>query len=56
MIHTRTYRLVHPPGRPQVPTGISVDVPVLRTRLLRPAALTPGQQQLMDLWNAPMDG
>ncbi|CAL9327799.1 hypothetical protein SUDANB56_00009 [Streptomyces sp. enrichment culture] len=56
MIRTRTYRLVHPPGRPDAPAGISVDVPVLRTRVLRAAALTPGQQHLMDLWNALMNG
>ncbi|MEU9222001.1 cell envelope biogenesis protein OmpA [Streptomyces sp. NPDC048376] len=49
MIHTQTYRLVHPPDRPDAPAGISVDVPVLRTRLLRPADLAPGQQHLMDL-------
>ncbi|MCC9690224.1 hypothetical protein [Streptomyces althioticus] len=56
MIHTQTYRLVHPPGRPDAPAGISVDVPVLRKRLLRAAALTPGQQHLMDLWNTLMNG
>ncbi|MGC5236958.1 cell envelope biogenesis protein OmpA [Streptomyces albogriseolus] len=56
MIRTRTYRLVHPPGRPDAPAGISVDVPVLRTRVLRAAALTPGQQHLMHLWNALMNG
>ncbi|MDH3038718.1 hypothetical protein [Streptomyces sp. TRM75561] len=56
MIHTQTYRLVYPPGRPDAPAGISVDVPVLRKRLLRAAALTPGQQHLMDLWNTLMNG
>ncbi|GGW76493.1 hypothetical protein GCM10010350_71750 [Streptomyces galilaeus] len=35
MIHTRTYRLLFPPDRPSAPIGISLDVPVLRRRLLR---------------------
>jgi len=49
MIHTRTYRLLFTSGRPSTPIGISVDVPVLRRRLLRTATLTPDQQHLMDL-------
>ncbi|MDN3271554.1 cell envelope biogenesis protein OmpA [Streptomyces sp. MA15] len=49
MIHTRTYRPVFTPGRPSTPIGISVDVPVLRRRLLRTATLAPDQQRLMDL-------
>ena len=52
MIHTRTYRPVFTPDRPGAPTGISVDVPVQRRRLLRTATLTPDQQRLMDLWHA----
>lgn len=35
MIHTRNYRLVFPPERPDVSSGISLDVPVLRTALVR---------------------
>jgi hypothetical protein len=56
MIHIRTYRLLFTPGRPGAPIGISVDVPVLRRRLLRTATLTPDQQRLMDLWNALWNG
>ncbi len=56
MIHTRNYQLVSLPERPDVPSGISLDVPALRTRVLRTAALTPDQQHLMDLFNALMNG
>jgi hypothetical protein len=56
MIHTRNYRLVSLPDRPDVPSGISLDVPVLRKRVLRTATLSPDQQHLMDLFNALMDG
>ncbi|MWA07653.1 cell envelope biogenesis protein OmpA [Streptomyces sp. BA2] len=56
MIHTRNYQLVWPPGRPDVPSGITLDAPVLRKRVLRTATLTPDQQHLMDLLNALMDG
>ncbi|MFC9165576.1 hypothetical protein ACFTZ8_32835 [Streptomyces fungicidicus] len=55
MIHTRTYRPAFTPDRPGAPTGISIDVPVQRRRLLRTATLTPDQQRLMDLWNALLD-
>ncbi|MEU7688835.1 hypothetical protein [Streptomyces spectabilis] len=56
MIHTRRYRLVFAPTPPGLPTGISVDVPILRRRLLRAANLAPAQQQLLDLWHALMTG
>jgi hypothetical protein len=56
MIHTRNYRCVFSPDRPEVPSGISLDVPVLRKRVLRTATLTPDQQRLMDLWHALMNG
>ncbi|WP_331751900.1 cell envelope biogenesis protein OmpA (plasmid) [Streptomyces sp. NBC_00723] len=56
MIHTHYYQLVMLPDRPDVPSGISLGVPVLRRRVLRTATLTPDQQDLMDLWNALMDG
>ncbi|MFF8932264.1 cell envelope biogenesis protein OmpA [Streptomyces longwoodensis] len=56
MIHTRNYRLLSPPDRPDVPSGISLDVPVLRRRVLRAATLSPEQQHLMDQFNALMDG
>ncbi|MDN3029437.1 cell envelope biogenesis protein OmpA [Streptomyces sp. S.PB5] len=52
MIHTRNHHLVFAPERPDVPSGISLDVPVLRRRVLRTAALTPDQQHLMVLFNA----
>ena len=38
-----------------MPSGISLDVPVLRTRVLRTATLTPEQQHLTDLFNALMN-
>ncbi|MGW7570759.1 hypothetical protein ACWGJV_31365 [Streptomyces tendae] len=56
MIHTRNYRLVSLPERPDVPSGISLDVPVLRRGVLRTATLTPDQQHLMDLFNGLMNG
>jgi hypothetical protein len=56
MIRTHDYRLVPLADRPDVPSGISLGVPVLRRRLLRTPALTPDQQHLMDLWNTLMNG
>ncbi|WP_327591461.1 hypothetical protein [Streptomyces chartreusis] len=56
MIHTASYRLVPAPDRTDVPMGISVNVPVLRRRVLRTATLTPEQQHLMDQFNALMNG
>ncbi|MGW7365413.1 cell envelope biogenesis protein OmpA [Streptomyces sp. NPDC054841] len=56
MIHTRNYRLVFPPDRPDVPSGISTSVPVLRRRVLRTAALTPDQERLMGLLHGLLDG
>lgn len=56
LIHTASYRLVLAPDRTDVPMGISVNVPVLRRRVLRTAALTPEQQHLMDQFNALMNG
>ncbi|AZP14718.1 cell envelope biogenesis protein OmpA [Streptomyces aquilus] len=56
MIHTPNYRLVFPPERPEMPSGISLDAPVLRRRLLRTATLTPDQQRLMNLFNGLMNG
>ncbi|MFC0843442.1 cell envelope biogenesis protein OmpA [Streptomyces noboritoensis] len=56
MIHTRTYRLVFPPGQPDAPRGISLDVPVLRTRVLRTAHLTAEQERLMALMHDLLDG
>jgi hypothetical protein len=55
MIHPRTYRLASLPNQPDVPSGISLDVPVLRRRVLRTATLTPDQQHLMDLFNTLMN-
>lgn len=56
MIHAHDYRLVPLADRPVVPLGISLDVPVLRKRVLRTAALTPEQQEQMDRWTALMNG
>ncbi len=56
MIHTRMYQLLLLPERPDVPYGISLDVPVLRKRVLRTAALSADQQRLMDVWNDLMNG
>ncbi|MFD7877754.1 hypothetical protein [Streptomyces sp. NPDC059378] len=39
MIQTRDYLPVVPPGRPEAPCGISLDVPILRKRTLRDTAL-----------------
>ncbi|WP_371647790.1 MULTISPECIES: cell envelope biogenesis protein OmpA [unclassified Streptomyces] len=56
MIHTHTYRLVFPPGQIDAPSGISLDVPVLRTRVLRTAPLTAEQERLMALVHDLLDG
>ncbi|GAB1331782.1 cell envelope biogenesis protein OmpA [Streptomyces sennicomposti] len=56
MIHTRNHRLVFPPDRPDVPSGISLDVPVLRRRVLRTAQLTAEQERLMGLVRSLLDG
>ncbi|MGW6600497.1 hypothetical protein [Streptomyces sp. NPDC055036] len=55
MIHTPTYRLVLPPDQPEAPSGISVDVPVLRKRVLRTAVLTPDQEHQMSLLHGLLD-
>ena len=55
MIHTRNYRLVFEPDRPDTPCGISVDMPVLRRRVLRTAHLTAEQERLMDLMRGLLD-
>jgi len=49
MIATPHYRLVPDPGAPQVPAGISLDVPVLRKRLLREATLPAEGAKLLEL-------
>ncbi|GGJ67982.1 hypothetical protein [Streptomyces brasiliensis] len=56
MIHTRNYRLVFAPDRPDAPSGITLDVPVLRRRVLRTAQLTAAQEHLMDLVRGLLDG
>ncbi|MFJ9752439.1 cell envelope biogenesis protein OmpA [Streptomyces chartreusis] len=56
MIHTSNYRLTPAPDRADVPMGISVDVPVLRKRVLRTATLTPEQQRLLDQFKALLNG
>ncbi|MGW1291197.1 hypothetical protein ACWD4N_48690, partial [Streptomyces sp. NPDC002586] len=45
MIHTRNYQLVTLSDRPDAPSGISLDVPVLRKRVLRTATLAPEQHK-----------
>ncbi|MGW1966378.1 hypothetical protein ACWCPD_39695 [Streptomyces sp. NPDC001935] len=49
MISTQDYRLVTRPGASGLPAGISLDVPILRKRLLREAALPEEAAQLLDL-------
>ncbi|MFF9171850.1 MULTISPECIES: cell envelope biogenesis protein OmpA [unclassified Streptomyces] len=56
MIDTRTYRLVLPPARSEVPSGISLDVPVLRRRVLRTAQLTDEQERPMGLIRSLLNG
>ncbi|MGW2651831.1 hypothetical protein ACWC2T_44980 [Streptomyces sp. NPDC001393] len=56
MIHTDHYRLLFPPERPDAPSGISLDVPVLRRRVLRPAQLTSEQERLMGLVRGLLGG
>ncbi|MEU6511036.1 cell envelope biogenesis protein OmpA [Streptomyces sp. NPDC046942] len=56
MIRTHHYRLASLPERPEMPSGISLDVPILRKRVLRTAPLAPDLHHLMDLWNALMNG
>ncbi|MGW5657202.1 cell envelope biogenesis protein OmpA [Streptomyces humi] len=49
MIHTVAYQLVPHQDEPGLPAGISLNVPILRKRLLREAALPPGHAALLDL-------
>jgi hypothetical protein len=49
MIAARHYRLVPHQAASGLPAGISLNVPVLRKRVLRTAALTTAQQALMNL-------
>lgn len=56
MIHTRNYRLTGPDDQPGVVSGISIDVPVLRRRVLRNATLPPEQEDLLTLLRAVLDG
>ncbi|MFF7602333.1 hypothetical protein [Streptomyces mirabilis] len=56
MIHTRNYRLTGPDDQPGVVSGISIDVPVLRRRVLRNATLRPEQEDLLTLLRAVLDG
>ncbi|MEU9370430.1 hypothetical protein AB0D71_38340 [Streptomyces avermitilis] len=56
MVHTRDYRLTGPDDQPGVISGISIDVPVLRKRLLRNATLPPEQEELLNLLRTVLDG
>jgi hypothetical protein len=49
MIATRRYQLVPHQDTPAVPAGISLNVPILRKRTLREAALTAVQVALLGL-------
>ncbi|MFJ8158517.1 cell envelope biogenesis protein OmpA [Streptomyces sp. NPDC094468] len=49
MIHTRRYQLVPHQDEPDLPSGISLHVPILRKRLLRRAALPPSHEALLNL-------
>ncbi|MFI1408786.1 cell envelope biogenesis protein OmpA [Streptomyces sp. NPDC020707] len=54
MIAARHYRLVIPRDAPEVPAGISLDVPVLRKRVLREAVLPAEHAALLDLVRAAL--
>ncbi|WP_199839321.1 cell envelope biogenesis protein OmpA [Streptomyces sp. NRRL F-5122] len=56
MIHTRSYRLTGASGQADVPAGISLDVPILRRRVLRTAHLSADQERLMGLVRSLLDG
>ncbi|MFE7077110.1 cell envelope biogenesis protein OmpA [Streptomyces sp. NPDC057620] len=55
MIHTRHYRLIGPEDRPGTVVGISLNVHVLRRRLLRTATLSPLQEDLLTLLRSVLD-
>ena len=54
MIAARHYQLVFRQEAPAVPVGISVDVPVLRKRVLREAVLPPEHAALLDMVRAAL--
>lgn len=62
MIDTRHYQLVPHPDTPDLPAGISLNVPILRERTLREATPTAAQSALLNLVHAvlalgtPTDG
>ncbi|MET7490592.1 cell envelope biogenesis protein OmpA [Streptomyces sp. NPDC005538] len=49
MIDTRHYQLVPHPDTPDVPAGISLNVPILRKRTLREATPTASRSALLNL-------
>lgn len=55
MIATRHYRLVPHQARPDVPVGISLNVPILRKRILREAVLPADHAALLDLLRTALD-
>ncbi|GGX56064.1 cell envelope biogenesis protein OmpA [Streptomyces chartreusis] len=55
MIRASAYRLTPRDDRPSLPAGISLDVPILRKRLLRKAALPPQAQRYMDMLRDLLD-
>jgi hypothetical protein len=55
MITARHYRLVPHQEKPDVPVGISLDVPILRKRILRQAVLPADHAALLDLLRSVLD-
>ncbi|MFF8848131.1 cell envelope biogenesis protein OmpA [Streptomyces sp. NPDC015127] len=56
LIHTRNYRPVFGPDRSDMPSGVSLDVHVLRRRVLRTAQLTAEQERLTGLVRGLLGG
>jgi hypothetical protein len=54
MIATRRHQLVPHQDTPDVPAGISLNVPILRKRTLREAALPAAHAALLDLVRAAL--
>lgn len=54
MIAARHYELVFRQDAPDVPVGISLDVPILRKRVLREAVLPADHAALLDLLRAAL--
>jgi hypothetical protein len=55
MIATRHYQLIPRQEAPDVPVGISLNVPVLRKRTLREAVLPADHAAVLDLLRTALD-